>query len=131
MLDQAQQFTSDLSWPTPLKHRVGESLCLDCMDIFYDFNWFEMFNHDQSKFPGGLNLVRLVREQCPSEKQPALLLTKNSNERNVSRTTDTHYLAIVKIETYLLKLENSTAAAAYFISQHLGETNTIIPISLY
>jgi len=121
-----KKIVSDLSWKNTLNHRVGEVYCLMEMDIFYDFNWYELFGHDHDKFPGGRKLAKLVKNQCPTDKIPAILLTIDSNANEESKITDTHFFVIVKIKNYLLKFQEDTAAT-YFALKQLG--NHVIPTS--
>jgi len=98
-----EQVKSDLSWEYPLKHKVGDSKCLENIHVYYDFSWKDIFGHEFNKFKGGLKLARLVSSQCPDGKTPALLLSINRSISEESRTTRTHYFVVVKIQDYLYK----------------------------
>jgi hypothetical protein len=50
----------DIEWNTPLRHRKGARHRLGGLDIYYDFDWRKMFNHNRAIFPKGQSLAELL-----------------------------------------------------------------------
>jgi len=43
-----------VEWDRPLKHRRGSPKRLDGIDIYFDFDWFEMFPDGRDQFKNGV-----------------------------------------------------------------------------
>lgn len=101
------------SWSTPLSWRWGACRRLLGIKVYHDFRWSDLFPDERTQFKNGLSLARLVVDDCPQGKQPALLLTVD--ETAVERAIETHdeYVVVVRIRHYLREASGDAAAAYY------------------
>ena len=83
---------------------------LSGIEIYYDFDWYEVFGHSRRTFPHGQKLTELILRECPTGKSPALLLTVREDGIASPIRTERHYIVVVKVHEYL---RDSTADPAY------------------
>jgi hypothetical protein len=102
-----------IEWDRPLLRRHGSLNRLDGLDVYYDFNWHNMFKHDRAIFPRGQSLAQLVRRDCPVGKTPCLLLTERDDITPGIQTTDNDFIVIVPINDYL-RNAGADAASTYY-----------------
>lgn len=102
-----------IRWDRPLEHRRGGGSRLGGLDIYYDFNWREVFRHDRAVFPRGQSLAQLVTGDCPDGKKPSLLLTKRTDVAARIEETEDRYIVIVPIIDYLANA-GAVAATTYY-----------------
>lgn len=100
-------------WPNPLSQRTA-LVRLDGVEVYYDFDWTDVFGHNQSAFPNGQALACLVRRECPESLIPTLLLTCLEGEERRTHVTEDRFVAIVPIRDYLA-LAKADPAATYFV----------------
>ena len=100
-------------WPNGLCHFKGSRVRLCGIDVYYDFTWEGRFPHKRKTFPDGQTLAAFVLSKCPEDKTATLLLTIRTNIKPGVRITDTRYIAIVHIDSYL-KHKNSPATTYFF-----------------
>lgn len=103
----------DFDWPVELRHRTGAPSNLEGINVFFDFDWDEVVGHPQTQFPYGQCLARRVREECPDDLTPALLLTDLDEAEEKPVEADGFYAVVVNLRRYLT-LANTDASAAYF-----------------
>ena len=104
-----------IPWPRPLTFRTGSPHLLAGIEVYHDFDWDAVFKHPQRAFKNGRRLALLVRSDCPDDKTAALLLTDDPNAEEDTVETDTHYVAIIRIDRYLET--SADPAATYFARQ--------------
>jgi hypothetical protein len=102
-----------VDWDRPLQHRRGSPHRLDGVDLYYDFDWYEVFPDERTQFKNGRSLAILVRRECPEGKTPALLLTTRDGVEERTVETETHFLVVLNLRRYL-ELATADAAASYF-----------------
>ena len=88
-------------WDPPLSKKVGGQTLLAGLDVYYDFDWKEVFGHGRATFRNGQRLARVVKKDCPDGKIPCLLLTKKDDVTEEPISTDTHYVVVIRIHKYL------------------------------
>jgi hypothetical protein len=71
----------DLDWDVPLKHRKGSGQRLCGIDVYYEFDWLDVFRDQRAQFRNGKSLAKFVQEKCPAGKTPALLLTLRADRK--------------------------------------------------
>lgn len=81
--------------------------------VYHDFPWTSVFPDERTQFKNGLSLAKLVIEDCPSEKEPALLLTVDDSASEGALETANEYVVVVRLHHYLAEA-GSDAAAAYY-----------------
>jgi len=106
----------DWEWDVPLQHRRGSPKRLDGIDLYFDFEWSEVFPDERAQFKNGLSLARLVRADCPEGKTPGLLLTTRDVEERIIETPS-HFVAVINLPLYLATA--SPDAAASYYAHHL------------
>lgn len=106
----------DWEWDAPLKHRRGSPKRLDGIDLFYEFEWYDLFPDWRAQFKNRLSLARLVRADCPDGKTPALLLTAREVEERIIESP-TKFVAVINLPRYL-STASPDAAASYY-AHHL------------
>jgi hypothetical protein len=102
-----------IEWDRPLSRRRGSHNRLGGLDVYYDFNWLNMFRHDRAIFPRGQSLAQLVRRDCPEGKTPCLLLTERDDIAPYIRMTDDRFIVVVPINDYL-RNAGADAASTYY-----------------
>ncbi len=104
---------SPIPWESPLSFKYGASENMCGIHIFYDFDWEEVFHHGKAQFRNGKCLANLVTSSCPSDKKPALLLTRNKYAKQGKVQGQGYCVTVVNIDNYL---ENASgdAATTYF-----------------
>jgi hypothetical protein len=101
-----------VDWEVPLQHRRGGPTRLGGLDIYYDFEWSELFPNGRAQFKNGQCLARLIREDCPEGKIPALLLTtRNVDEGPIE--TDSHFVVVLNLPRYRATATPDAAASYY------------------
>ncbi len=100
-------------WPNGLCHFKGSAVRLCGIAVYYDFVWKAKFSHRRRTFTDGQQLAAFVKSNCPATKEAALLLTLRTDVKPGLRVTDTHYIAIVHLDTYL-KCKTSPATTYFF-----------------
>jgi hypothetical protein len=110
---------ADFSWPRELRHREGAPCNLEGIDVFFDFDWNDVVGHPQTQFPFGQCLARRVREECPDDLTPALLLTDCDAVEEKPIEGDGFYAVVINLRRYLT-LANNDASAAYFGDSYGG-----------
>jgi len=103
----------NLEWDRPLRYRRGATQRLGGLEVYYDFDWCAVFQHDRAVFPGGQSLSELVRRDCPEGKRPALLLTERDEIPPRIEETSEQYVVIVPIRDYL-RGAGADAATTYY-----------------
>lgn len=114
----------DFGWPVELSYRQGAPSNLEGIDVFFDFNWDEVVGHPQTQFPFGQCLARRVREECPDDLTPALLLTDLDEVEEKPIEGDGFYVVVVNLRRYL-RLAHTDASAAYFGDSYGGSLTRI------
>jgi hypothetical protein len=109
------------SWQPPLKSLRGSTTRLSGIKIYYDFAWRDVFGTNWRQFNGGQSLTRLVKDDCPEGRTPALLLTIRNDVDEDAFETDTEYIVVVNVRRYL-KAKADTAASYYARSFGSGIT---------
>lgn len=102
-----------ISWDRPLHHRRGSPNRLDGIDIYYDFEWLEVFPDERAQFRNGKCMALLIREECPEGKTPALLLTTRDDIEEQTVETDSEYVVVLNLPRYLANA-TADAAASYY-----------------
>jgi hypothetical protein len=102
-----------IEWDRPLQHRRGGKRRLGGLDIYYDFDWKEVFSHNRSVFPNGQSLAELVARECPDGKQPTLLLTTRDGVRAGIRQVNDRHIVIVPIKEYMAGAGGDAASTFY------------------
>lgn len=97
-------------WDTTLNRKKGKAR-LSGVDVWYDFNWPDLFGHDRATFKHGQSLTSIVRNWSPSDKTPCLLLTTRHDVEQRAIQTDTHYVRVIRIKEYLAKASANPAMA--------------------
>ena len=106
-----------IDWEPRLQKKVGGSN-LAKLDVYYDFDWEEVFPHGRATFLHGLSLAWFARNHCPEGKIPCLLLTTRDDVPEEPIQTDTHYVLVVHIVRYL-KTSSADPATTYFAKDTL------------
>lgn len=109
-----------LKWDLPLQYRIGAEQRLSGIEVWYDFDWREVFpskaiGPGKTQFRNGQRLALLVKEEAKAHapgRLPALVLTILEVEEG-PRVTETHYIVVVKIREYI-RLSESDPAVGYF-----------------
>lgn len=101
----------ELDWNRSTSHCVGAPTRLGGLDVFYDFDWYELFPDSRAQFHNGQRLAKLVRETCPDEKTPALLLTDQDDAEEGPRETESQFVWVVYLPKY--RLEEADVARSY------------------
>lgn len=83
-----------------LSHFIGGDR-LAYINVYFDFDWEQVFNHNRSTFPNGKCLAKRVKSECPKGKEPTLILTMRDDAKVMPIETETHYAVVVKIKDYL------------------------------
>lgn len=109
--------TLDLEWDVPLKRRQGGATHLDGIALYYEFEWRAVFPDERAQFKNGQCLAKFVRDSCPDDKTPALLLMDRDHVEEGARETDLHFVFVLNLPRYLRA--NADAALSYLAS-HLG-----------
>ncbi len=104
---------SPIPWDVPLSSRYGASENMCGIRIFHDFVWTDVFRHGMAQFRNGKCLAKLVRDSCPQDKKPALLLTRRENVKQEKKNGPEYCVTIVNIDEYLKKASGN-AATTYF-----------------
>lgn len=104
-----------VEWDPPLQHRRGSPNRLLGIDIYYDFEWFDVFPNARAQFKNGKSMAHLIRDGCPEGKTPALLLTVRDDANEGLVESETHHVVAVKIRRYL---ERATGDAAFSYFGH-------------
>lgn len=99
-------------WPRPLSRRTAP-IRLNGVDVYYDFDWEEIFSHNRSTFRNGQALACLVSRDCPDGLAPTLLLTSLADQEDRTHRTEDRYIAVVQIQKYLA-IRGADPAATYF-----------------
>jgi hypothetical protein len=102
-----------LDWDRPLRVRQGGASRLLGIKVYYDFDWEETFGHDRGMFPGGRSLAALIRQDCPSARRPAILLTDREDLSPTILQTKAEYVAVVPIRDYLHTAGGDQASTYY------------------
>ncbi len=102
-----------IDWDPPLQQRRGSQRRLGGLDVFFDFDWKEVFRHNRSVFPNGQSLAELVARECPAGKTPTLLLTTKADVEASIRDTPDRHIVIVPIGDYLTGA-GADAASTYY-----------------
>lgn len=102
-----------IEWDRPLQHKKGGPTRLGGLDVFFDFVWRDVFNHNRAIFPNGQSLAELVAGDCPDDKQATLLLTIREDVSASIRETDDRYIVVVPIQEYL-RGAGADAASTYY-----------------
>ena len=89
-----------IEWDRPLRHRKGSRRRLAGLDVFYDFDWKQVFRHNRAVFPNGQSLAALVARECPNGKHATLLLTIREDVEAGIREVENRYIVIVPIQDY-------------------------------
>lgn len=105
----------ELEWDHPLNYRKGGYTRLDDLDVFYEFNWYEILGHDTAQFTHGQCLAQFVRESCPEGKTPILLLTGRDDVHEGSRETETQFVFVLNLPRYVKA--HADAALSYLASR--------------
>lgn len=109
----------DFGWSVGLSHRKGAPSNLEGIDVFFDFAWDEVVGHPQTQFPFGQCLARRVKEECPDDLTPALLLTDLDEAEEKPIEGDGFYAVVVNLRRYLTHA-HTDASAAYFGDSYEG-----------
>lgn len=102
-----------IDWDLPLQQRQGSRRRLGGLDVFFDFDWKDVFQHNRSAFPNGQSLADLVARECPLGKTPTLLLTRKTDVEPSILQTDDRHVVIVPIRDYLAQA-GADAASTYY-----------------
>lgn len=105
-----------IKWPLQLYQRVAGKQRLAGIEVYYDFDWEGIIGHNRGEFKRGRRLALLVQSKCPEGKCPALLLTTSLTAQEGRVETDTHFVAVVKIDQYLSSA-NADPATTYFATR--------------
>lgn len=117
-----------VEWETPLKRKIGKAR-LSGLDVWYDFDWVAVFGHDRATFRHGQSLTSVVREWCPADKIPCLLLTANDDAEQRAIHTDTHYVRVIRITKYLA-IATANPAMAYLAIAAKEELDELFDLHL-
>lgn len=109
----------DLEWDLPLENRQGGATRLGGIDLYYEFDWDDYFTSQRAQFRNGQCLARLVRETCPADKTPVLLLTARDEVPEGVRETDEHYVFVLNLPRYR---EATADAALSYLAYRLGRS---------
>jgi hypothetical protein len=104
----------ELSWNRPVHHRLGAPTRLDGLDFFCDFGWSEQFPDRRAQFRNGQSLAQFVREICPENKVPVLLLTDQDDAEEGPHETDSQFVYVVNLPRY--RQSYGDAARSYLAS---------------
>ena len=102
-----------IPWNPSLRRRPGSRRRLGGLEIYYDFDWKEVFRHNRSAFRNGQSLAQLVARECPSCLRPTLLLTIKDDVAAGVRQVDGRHIVIVPIHDYLRRA-SADAALTYY-----------------
>lgn len=99
------------TWEPQLSWRRGAQTLLAGLDVYYDFPWNEEVGHGKAMFRNGKDLATRVREGCPDDMIPRLLLTTREEvEDGHLYTNDGNYVFVVRIRKYLAEARRGAAA---------------------
>jgi hypothetical protein len=104
---------SEIGWDRPLRYRRGSPTRLDGVDIYFDFEWLDVFSDGRAQFRNGQCLAQLVRNDCPQGKVPALLLTTRDDVEERSIETDSRFVVVLNLPRYLAHATPDAAASYY------------------
>lgn len=112
-LDEGQLKALELAWP----HKLSSKHWLKAQcDIFYDFDWFEVMNHNRPTFQGLEDLTKSVNEfSSQNRKKPILVLSTKSDVRFLPIMGEEIYIAIINIDEYRQALGKSTRSGQFFL----------------
>lgn len=113
MRPKVSQMQLDFEWEVPLEYRRGAATRLAGIDVLYEFKWGELFQDERAQFRNGQCLANRIREDCPQDKIPTLLLTDRDDEAERSFETPTRYVVVLNLPRYL-EAANADAAVSYF-----------------
>ena len=102
-----------IPWPLTLYQRPRAGPLLAGIDVFHDFVWRELFNHNLGAFQHGKSLASRIRSDAPTGKRPTLLLTDCPGKLAHNVVTDARYVAIVPIREYLASSGADPASSYY------------------
>jgi hypothetical protein len=106
----------DLDWDVPLKHRKGSETRLCGIDVYYEFEWLNVFRDQRTQFTNGQCLAKFVQEKCPAGKRPALLLTLRDDLLQGFRVTANFLVFVVNLPEYRASAGD---AALSYLANHL------------
>ncbi len=109
----ASNTTTSVPWGSELFQRWGAEDRLCGIRVFHDFQWLELFNDERTQFKNGKQLAQLIIKHCPTEKSPALLLTRNSEVAEGVHDHEDYHLIVINIDNYK-KHAFGNAATTYF-----------------
>jgi hypothetical protein len=109
---------TDLNWDRPLSYLKGSDVHLAGIDVYYDFDWFEMVGHRRRQFINGQCLAHVARTHCPAGKTAALVLTTEDVQPH-PRENETHFYFVVNMREALNASGNAaeTLYAKYLESE--------------
>ena len=105
--------TINISWPDDLQFRRGSPENLCGIEVYYDFTWTSEIGHNCSQFRNGKSLAQLAEGDCPEGKTPALLLTTCDDVEEHPIETDTYYILVVNIRSYVSDSKGNAARDYY------------------
>jgi hypothetical protein len=112
-----------LDWDLPLQHRRGAFTRLCGIDVYYDFEWLDVFPDQRAQFKHGQVLATHICEDCPDGKAPALLLTTREDAYEGPVYTETHYVFVLNLPRYLRQADED--AAVSYLAGRLGSATRI------
>ena len=102
------------SWRPRLREKIGAPTLLGGLDVYYDFDWHSVIGHNRAAFRKGKNLAQQVKDGCPSDKIPCLLLTTRDDvEKGPLPTDDDNYVVVAQIQDYR-RYTSANPALSYF-----------------
>ena len=102
------------NWRPRLREKTGAPTLLGGLDVYYDFDWHSVIGHNRAAFRKGKNLAQEVKDGCPSEKTPCLLLTiREDVEKGPLLTDDDNYVVVTQIQEYR-RYTSANSALSYF-----------------
>jgi hypothetical protein len=119
----------NINWPRPLQHRRGGWTRLDGLDVYYDFDWFEQFQHRRMQFKNGQILAQDVRAACPADKRPALLLTTRKKVREQVIETDSDFIVVLNLPRYLREATGDAAVSYWARNLGIGRLSQFADVS--
>lgn len=114
------ELRAKIPWDTELYLRQGAKVHLCGIEVIHDFVWTDVFRNKRTQFRNGQRLAKLIKEDCPKEKTPVLLLTRKQDIGECLKVVDNYYITIVNIDRYLRDAFGDVATTYFTREKHIN-----------
>lgn len=114
------ELQAKIPWGIELYLRQGANVHLCGIEVIHDFVWTDVFQNKRTQFRNGQQLAKLIKEDCPKEKTPILLLTRKQDIGECLKVVDNYYITIVNIDRYLKNAFGDVATTHFAREKHIN-----------